>query len=100
MNDQELQNAAAKEAAQFHERGEPVILRLDWLEAWTLLGQLQLALRHPMNVGPSAVVARQLIATLKQRVATTPALAEVARRGDDRRFDVPRRSAPRDPRRI
>lgn len=68
-------------------KGTTVILELTALEAWTLLATIQLALRHPLNVGGTSRIARELATLLERAVATTPALAEVARRGWDPHYD-------------
>ena len=65
----------------------PIVLRLTALQAWALLSQLQLALRHPANIGPTAETARRIAEGLEAIVATTSALQEVARRGWDPAFD-------------
>lgn len=66
---------------------QPVILELTKLQAWSLLSQLQLALRHPENKGPTSDIAREIAGAIQEKIATSPALAEVARRGWDKRYD-------------
>ena len=66
---------------------QPVILELTKLQAWSLLGQIQLALRHPQNNGPTGDIAREIALGIQEKVAPSPALAEVARRGWDKRYD-------------
>lgn len=68
-------------------RGVCVVLELTALEGWALLCMVQLALRHPLNVGRTAAIARPIAEVLERAVATTPALAEVARRGWHRLYD-------------
>ena len=65
-------------------------LELDLTAALSIIGNLQLALRHPANCGPSASVARLTIDRLIDRIeeAGLPANAELARRGDDPEYDV------------
>lgn len=58
-----------------------IVLDLSGYQAWCLLGQIQLACRHPENVGPSRQIVEGLARTIEAEVATTPALQEVARRG-------------------
>lgn len=58
------------------------------LEAWVLFAHVQLALRHPGNKGPSAEIARKVAERIQKRVATTGALAEIARRGWHQEFDI------------
>jgi hypothetical protein len=61
------------------DRHPPVTLALSAMEAWCLLSQLQLALRHPANTGPTAALARQVAERL-QAATCRPgsALHEVA----------------------
>lgn len=60
------------------------------VDAWVLLSQLQLALRHTQNTGPSAEIARTFARRLQSLVAPHGALAIVAERGWDAGYDVPR----------
>lgn len=66
----------------------PVLLDLD--SALCLVGNLQLALRHPENTGPSAAVARRAIDGIIERAreAGYSAHAELMKLGDDPRHDV------------
>lgn len=78
---------AAEFKALADRRHVAVILELTPLQAWALLSTVQLALRHPLNIGAISRIARDLAETLERAVATTPALAEVARRGWHRLYD-------------
>ena len=64
-------------------------VHLDVLSALSIIGTLQLALRHPANTGAAAAVARStidgLIAMLTEYGFT--ATAELARLGDNRDYD-------------
>ncbi|HEU0142921.1 MAG TPA: hypothetical protein VFQ79_24590 [Bryobacteraceae bacterium] len=55
-----------------------ITVALTYTEAWSVLGQLQLAARHPGNTGPGARIARQFAELLQQEVSTTPMLAAIA----------------------
>lgn len=66
---------------------QPVDLLLSKLQAWALFSQLQLALRHPENKGNAADIGRHFAELLEKQIATTPALAEVAKRGWDAKYD-------------
>ena len=69
--------------------GDQVQLECNVSLLLTLIGQLQLALRHPRNVGPSSLDARNLVNKLIGQVeARSPELAEFLRRGDDPSHDV------------
>lgn len=57
------------------------------LEAWTVLSNIQQALRHEANVGPPAEVARGVAQRLEAMFASQAALAEVARRGWNPEYD-------------
>lgn len=81
-NEAELLAAAVKQAERHAKDLRPVIgLRLTWCEAWLLMAELQLALRHPLNTGAAADYARQLAALLEKRCASTPELAALAQLG-------------------
>jgi hypothetical protein len=77
---EELLEAAAVELRELDSH-EPITIRLRPLQAWALLGNLQLALAHERNTGATARVGRQIARLLEREVATTPALKETARRG-------------------
>jgi hypothetical protein len=66
-------------------------VHLDLTAALCLVGNLQLALRHPGNTGPSAQVARMIIdgVIARMKEAGYLAHAEVMRLGDDPSFDLP-----------
>ena len=66
---------------------QPVILELTKLQAWSLLCQVQLALRHPKNIGPTSAIARGIAEALQAKIATLPAMAEVARLGWNTKCD-------------
>ena len=66
---------------------QPIELLLSKLQAWALFSELQLALRCPKNKGPAAEIARHFTEQIQKKVATTPALAEVAKRGWDTKYD-------------
>jgi hypothetical protein len=77
---QELLKAAAIERRELSNR-EPVAIELRPLQAWALLGNLQLALAHERNTGATARVGRQIARLLERELAITPALKEIVRRG-------------------
>lgn len=66
----------------------PVILDLD--TALCIVGNLQLALRHPGNRGASAEVARTTIDGIIERTRTAgyAAHAQLMKLGEDPRYDV------------
>ncbi len=65
-------------------------LNLDLGSTLILISQLQLALRHPSNIGSSSEIARKLVDGLIQRIEDDglPGFAELARMGDVPEFDV------------
>lgn len=82
--------------AEARREGQPVTrFELDLPSVPSLCGNLQLALRHPLNSGPSAQIARRLIddtiAGLKARGFT--AHAEMIALGDDPTLDCDPREA-------
>lgn len=64
-----------------------VVLQLGAIQAWSLLSTIQLACRHPEFVGPTREMSEAIARQLEEGIAVTPALAIVARRGWDSRFD-------------
>jgi hypothetical protein len=66
---------------------QPVMLELTKVQAWILASELQLALRHPGNTGPSALIAREIAKRIHGELATTPTLRSVAAKGWDPQFD-------------
>lgn len=52
-----------------------------------LTGQLQLALRHPLNTGPTTALARAFIQQLKNDLTGMPTVQKVIDMGFDARFD-------------
>lgn len=79
----EIIDEAAFQAAlyELQAREAPVLIELQPVEAWVLLSQLQLALRHPENTGPSAKVSRQLALKIQERIASEGVLAAEAEAG-------------------
>lgn len=77
---EELLKLGAGELRELSNR-EPIIMELQPLQAWALLGNLQLALTHEHNKGATARVGRQIAKLLEREIATTPALKEIVRRG-------------------
>lgn len=85
MSDEAAELAAAFKAdfRALADDPQPVHLELSKVNAWILAAQLQLALRHPKNTGPTALIGRQIVQRIHVAVATTPALAAVAAKGWD-----------------
>jgi hypothetical protein len=71
----------------------PVECKLGPVEVWQLVLQLQLALRHPGNTGPSAELGRRIAMQIQEHVGVTPALRAIAAQGWDPTADGP--SGPR-----
>jgi hypothetical protein len=69
-------------------KGKPFILETTALHAWLIMAQLQLALRHPQNKGPSSNMVREICNKIIEVVAPPgTALREVADRGWDTKYD-------------
>lgn len=69
-------------------KDQPFILQTDAVTAWSLMSQLQLALRHPKNTGPTADMARKTARKIIDTLAPPgTALREVAEMGWDRKYD-------------
>lgn len=68
--------------------GRPFLLETNCETAWTLIAQVQLALRHPDNKGPSAFHARNVIQQMIETLCPEgTALREVAERGWNPAYD-------------
>lgn len=82
-----------RDFAAMFENEEPITLVMSQPAAWMLMSALQLALRHPhfpAKIRPTVEVQARW---LQGQCATTPALADVAEKGWDAEFDVPRSRA-------
>lgn len=67
----------------------PCHMMLLGLDMLGLLGQLQLALRHPGNRGASSQHARKLAEAIETRIVeASPGLRDLCAAGWDERFDV------------
>jgi hypothetical protein len=82
-----LLGAVARE--QVEGRGFILPLHLDLASLLSLVGNLQLALRHPANKGPSALIARELVDSIQKRLIDAGyfAHAEVVEIGNNPAFD-------------
>ena len=76
-----LQERFQAEFFQLLMNSEPVVIHLDRIRAWVVFSNLQLALRHPKNIGPSAEITLEIAQGLEKLLAITPALKEVAALG-------------------
>lgn len=68
----------------------PLMLQVRADQAFMLLAQLQLALRHPGNKGPSAFFARTLGATIQKHISVNATIEALCQKGWDPEFDIPR----------
>lgn len=67
---------------------QAIELRISPLEAWCVMAQIQLALRHPNNTGIARMYAEIVARQLQSAIAITPALAQIAEMGWCPTFDV------------
>jgi hypothetical protein len=87
-----LDSEVEKELEELRDDPQPVMLEMDKVTAWCLLSNLQLALRHPGNKGPSSQIARNVAMNIQAAICPEPesALARVAEQGwDERRIIIP-----------
>jgi hypothetical protein len=87
MNEEELETAFIMEFDVLVKSTHQVIFTLTPLEAWALLGHVQLASRHPGNNGKTREIAIRIARELQQMIARDGALAIVAERGWQREYD-------------
>ncbi|OGF05230.1 MAG: hypothetical protein A2W00_04595 [Candidatus Eisenbacteria bacterium RBG_16_71_46] len=84
----EIDHDAVMRALQEMEDAPPFHIAIDPLMLFFVVGQCQLALRHPENTGPSAAAAREFINQVRDTLFTDPVLLEILRQGDDPEYDV------------
>jgi hypothetical protein len=62
---------------------QPVALEMDKISAWVVFQNLQVALSHPDNNGPSSAIARNVAKNFERALCPDPdsALARLARKG-------------------
>lgn len=90
MTDEELQEAFTRELIDLEQSGAGLPFILSPAEAWYLLSNLQLSLRHPMNSGAAAEWIKQFSANIQARLCTgRPAMTELAARGWNAAYDQP-----------
>jgi hypothetical protein len=83
----ELIERAGEEARALPDFVLPV--HFDLGSALCVIGNLQLALRHPANIGPSSQLLRRVIDSMIGRIEKSlPANAEIARLGDNPEYDT------------
>lgn len=71
------------------EKAQPLEMAILPFRAFVLVGQIQLALRHPENRGPSAEIARDMAVRLQALLGQIdPAIAEALEHGWHPEFDV------------
>lgn len=87
MAEDKLKILFAKEFADLARDPQPVVLEMRKLEAWMLFSEIQLALRHPKNTGPSRDYVVKIAKEIERQIAVTPALKEVAAKGWDPQYD-------------
>jgi hypothetical protein len=76
-------------AVELSRHKELIELKFDAVVLYALVGQLLIALRHPLNNNEAAEISRRFIEQLRQDYFHAPAICETIRRG----FDAPRESA-------
>jgi hypothetical protein len=81
----EFQQAFVKEMIN----APQVMIELDGTTALALIGNLQLALRHPGNKGHSAGLVRRIVDDLIESIGTTPTLRAGLEAGNHECFDAP-----------
>lgn len=65
----------------------PFTFQFDFTGILSLISQLQLALRHPANTGPTSEYARQVISQFREQIGLTDSIKEVIDLGFDERYD-------------
>jgi len=66
---------------------EVVMIPMSKLEAWIVMGNLQLSLHHPKNLGATSILAESVARRIQKLLAVTPALQHLAEMGWDPAHD-------------
>jgi hypothetical protein len=85
----EIEDAAV---AQLEAAAEQIVrFEVDLITALAMVANLQLAARHPLNTGPSARRAREVVDTVKQalRAGGLESVLAMVELGDDPHYDIP-----------
>ena len=91
MTDKELVDMGEAEIKRL--AAQKFQLSLGLTEVLAVVGNLQLALRHPLNLGTNADTARVIVDVLIASVEkVSPDLATLMRLGDDKNFDAENRT--------
>ena len=69
-------------------KAKEIIIKINGIEALALHSQIQLALRHPANVGGTAEIVRQMALELEGAVGLTDELRALMKAGWDEIYDV------------
>lgn len=68
---------------------EPTIdIKISPLAAWCLISQIQLAVRHPANIGPTAQHARDIANALQSRIPMSEAMQQFTNMGWSKEYDA------------
>lgn len=86
MKDEQLFINFNKEFDDLIRQG-PVEIGFSALELWIIFSQIQLSIKHPENNGPGRDLAVKIAKRIQEKIASTGALSEVAKRGWDPNYD-------------
>jgi hypothetical protein len=81
MSEAELLNGFTREILAMERGGHRISIELSPAQAVQLVGQLQLAQRHPGNAGHSADIGRWFISEVQRYFKDAPAVLETIRLG-------------------
>lgn len=86
-----VNNTDLDEAVELLKNLPPLLVQLTAVQAWAILSHIQLACRHPGNVGEARRIAEQIAHLFQQTIAPPgTALARLAETGWHDAFDIPR----------
>lgn len=88
-NEEDMEQSFVKQMQAMVSHGATVHVELTFAEAFTLIANIQLALRHPNNTGASAEIAREAARKLQRELSINPVIYQVAEMGWDRSKDLP-----------
>jgi hypothetical protein len=87
MMEDDLEESFVAEFDELVKRTNRFVFSVTPLEAWALLGHVQLACRHPGNNGVTREIAVRIARQFQQMIASEGTLAIIAERGWHREYD-------------
>jgi len=96
ITDKELGREFTREMTKLGQQGVVIRLSLTPDQAMALIAAVQLANRHPFNVGPSRLLARRMVDRMQSEFGQykVPHVIEVIQRGWNDQYDIEKGDQP------